>query len=83
MCHEKYGWANHFTWTCYLWLSECDLSALISDSKGVARNLEESLKELVESENPLSTSANLYSDLLTSAIEEINFREIAEALLES
>lgn len=40
------------------------------------------LKEYIEEFNPLVKSASMYSDLMGAAISEINFDEIAEAIIE-
>jgi hypothetical protein len=44
--------------------------------------LADRLKKNVEDESPLSDGGTLYSDLLESAISEIDWHEIADAFLE-
>lgn len=44
--------------------------------------LADALEEFVEEGNPLESQANMYSDLLDVALSEVNWHEIAEALLE-
>lgn len=40
------------------------------------------LKDHIEDTNPLRGDANLYSDLMSAALQEIDWAEIAEAILE-
>jgi hypothetical protein len=47
-----------------------------------ACKLSDMLKEYMEENNPLSDACNVYSDLLTSALGDIDYYEWAEALLE-
>ncbi len=43
--------------------------------------LADALKEFVEDGNPLASQSSMYSDLLTAALSEVNWHEIAEAFL--
>ena len=43
--------------------------------------LSESIQQYIEENNPLAEDSSLYSDLLTTAIQEADFYEIAEAWL--
>lgn len=45
-------------------------------------NLSDSLKEWIEEQNPLADNANLFSDLLSGALSEVNWHEIAEHYIE-
>ena len=50
---------------------------------GVAnRELASRLRDVVESGNPLQANPSMYSDILTSALQEVNWQEIASAMLE-
>ncbi len=44
--------------------------------------LAESLKDTVEESNPLNDSASLFSDLLSAALSEVDWQEIAEHYLD-
>ena len=44
--------------------------------------LADRLKEYVEEMNPLTDGASMFTDLLTAAISEVDWHEIAEAFLE-
>jgi hypothetical protein len=39
------------------------------------------IKDFIEENNPLANDANMYTDLLQSAIDNIDFNEIAENIL--
>lgn len=43
--------------------------------------LSDRIKDFVEEENPLDGDASVYADLLTGAISEVNFREVAEEFI--
>ena len=45
-------------------------------------DLADALKEWMEENNPLANKANVYTDLLNAAIQEVNWHEIAESWLE-
>ena len=47
-----------------------------------ARTLADQLQELVEDGNPLASDASMYSDMLTAAISEVNWSEIAKSRIE-
>lgn len=50
----------------------------LTDKQQAVTDLAEELKDWVEDNSPLADTANMYADLLSGAISEINFREIAE-----
>lgn len=56
-----------------------DLETRLSDAK---RALSESLKDWVEEMNPLANDNSLFSDLLSAALSEVDWWEIAENFLE-
>ena len=41
------------------------------------------IKDFIEDNSPLASEASMYSDLMRAAIQEINFREIADSILQS
>ena len=44
-------------------------------------SLEQKIKAYFEDENPLGDDASMWSDLMTAALDSVNWREIAEALI--
>lgn len=40
------------------------------------------LKDFVEENNPLANDASMYSDLMSAALSEVNWQEIADSILE-
>lgn len=57
-------------------------SATLTRSERYRRDFADALKELVSAEHPLQDSPGLYSDLLTGAMREINWLEIASSMFE-
>lgn len=47
-----------------------------------ALDLMDALKAEIEENDPLADQANLYEDLLSAALREVNYHEIAKSLLE-
>lgn len=72
------GWSNYETWLVNLWLSEFLQELDIDDVSTLADYIEEYLEE----NNPIKETSGLYVDLLTSALKEVNYREIAEDILD-
>lgn len=44
--------------------------------------LADTIKEFVEENNPLASEASMYSDMMSAALEEVDYYEIAENWLE-
>jgi hypothetical protein len=90
MEHKEYnGWFNYETWLVNLWLSNDQdtydmVRDMISDpySDRAEIDLADTLKEYIEDSNPLADEANLFSDLINAAINEVNFEDIAEHWIE-
>ena len=79
------GWSNYETWICKLWLDNDsslynEIQNWLSDK--TVTDLPSKLKSLILEMCPV-LSASLYSDLLNTAISEIDFYEIAEYYLEN
>lgn len=80
------GWANYETWACDLWLTNSEQS--YNYFREQAKKIQDigALADLIRNEiseqNPLGGQASLYSDLLNSAIGQIDFVEIAESFRE-
>lgn len=94
MKNQNYnGWTNYETWLTALWIDNdygtysyrCDLVKKIKeeclDEKNRQHKLAASLKDWIEEQNPLIENANLFSDLLNSALSEIDWNDIAESFL--
>ena len=80
---KKYnGWSNYETWVTNLWLSNelpsCDyLRSLANDRTIKDYDKDQILKDYVEEMMP-RLEASLASDLLTSALIEVNWKEIID-----
>ena len=93
MTHE--GWSNYETWAVKLWIDNEEAESLMwaeeaagyLDEDGDAlyetsrRRLAALLKEGYEENMP--ELEGVYADLLNAALSEVNWREIAESLLQS
>ena len=82
MDRDKFnGWTNHSTWLVNLWLGD-DVQAWINDSDceewglyDVECVFRDFLEELTNQEK---ITCGLLSDLLKSAVDDVNWRELAE-----
>ena len=92
------GWTNYETWACKLWIDNdegsyrywgaraqdawdnAEAHSVFTKEQDAAHTLADELREEIEQGAP--QLEGMYADLLTSAISEINWREIAENLLE-
>ena len=88
------GWSNYETWAVKLWIDNEyedyvywtertteELDDADGDREMATAQLADSLKDAHEENTPDLTGA--YSDLLRSALEEVDWQEIAEALIET
>ncbi len=88
------GWQNYETWRAYIWLEDVDWQNFvetkllgevedeeITEDKKVAM-LAEYFKNFIEEEAGMAGLDNFLYDLLTSAISEIDFTELAYVFLE-
>ena len=76
-----HGWKNYATWAVYTWLSNDPGSEEFA--REAVRGLSisraaESLKNSIEELNPCN-NADLYGDLMTWALEQVDWREVAKA----
>ncbi len=62
--------------------AEADADKVFSRKERAAYQLAGELKEILEEENPLAIEASVYTDLLNAALTEVNWKEIANGLLE-
>lgn len=94
MKDNKYnGWNNYETWLTALWIDNdyssyqyrCELAEQVKEEHKEKDEQESclasNLKDWIELQNPLAESASLFSDLLNSALSEVDWREIAENFL--
>lgn len=75
------GWKNSETWVTALWLSNeqeshAFLYDLANDPDKTEHEKVDELKAHIEENNPLGETASMYADLLSGALEEIDYREI-------
>jgi len=78
------GWSNYETWAVNLWLTNDGFDAVkFMDNLRPfdAYQLGKAIQEYVEDSNPLSEQASLYSDLLNTALHEVDWFEVAEHLM--
>jgi len=88
------GWQNYETWRAYEWLGDVDWQNFvetkllgevedeeITEDKKVAM-LAEYFKNFIEEEAGMAGLDNFLYDLLTSAISEIDFTELAYVFLD-
>jgi hypothetical protein len=91
---KKYnGWNNYETWVSALWIDNdyssyqyrCELLEQVKQeqvNEDERENcLASNLKDWIESQNPLTDTASLFTDLLNSALSEVDWQEIAENFL--
>jgi hypothetical protein len=84
--YPDYGWTNYATLCVHLWLTNdgatyhhcCSLAAACQTEKFL---LSDRLKEFVEELNPLRDQANVFSDMLSATISEVDWHEVAQAFL--
>lgn len=62
--------------------SDASADKTFSRSERARFGLADALKEMLEDGNPLTGEASVYSDLLSAALSEVNWDEIAEAYIE-
>ena len=77
------GYKNYQTWAVALWLDndECT-SELISDIiKRASSDYDaaDQLRDLIEEMNPLADQASMFTDILSSALSDVNYIEIIES----
>lgn len=73
------GWSNYETWAVNLWLTNEEQHYIQPNGQG-AQGLAKELREEVERGAP-DLGNSMYGDLLWSTLREVNWLEIAEAML--
>lgn len=71
------GYKNWETWTVNLWLTSEELTYLmleyLAETSNDVQEMADKAKEYVMNNNPLAGQPSLYHDLLTSALEEVDW----------
>jgi len=86
MSNKYNGWTNYETWNVNLWLNNdqgtydfiVELAKQYADD---APMLAQALESFVDELQP-ELEASMFSDILNAAMREVNWQEIADALLE-
>ena len=77
---DKYnGWTNYETWNAALWMDMDYYHDAAKESESIGA-LAAYIKEDIEENQP--ETAGMYADLLQSAVDQINWFEIAEHIYE-
>jgi hypothetical protein len=78
---EYNGWTNYETWLVKLWLdnepSTYELQRELTNAHRQPSKIADALKDYIEENSPVS-EAGLYTDLLNSALSEVDWYSIAE-----
>lgn len=77
------GWKKYETWNVNLWLENEPgtydyLHDLANNSRMTLDQKVDELKDFIENNNPLCNVSSMYSDLLSSALSEVDYHEIIE-----
>lgn len=79
------GWTNYETWAVNLWLSndEHSYNTLVETvTIHTEYDAADAVRDWVADMNPLADDASLFSDLLTAALQSVNWHEIVNAVRE-
>ena len=92
MCNKYNGWTNYETWNVALWMDNeqykqelwsSRVRELLEDEEEYPNAiLQDELKKFVDDLNPLAGDASMYADLLSAAIDSVNWYEIAQSYLD-
>ena len=78
------GWTNHETWLVNLWLNDCVDSLPeelgTTDTASIAEAIRELVEEIIWGDEV--PAADLATDLMISALDAVNWRELAEYVVE-
>lgn len=80
------GWPNYPTWLVYTWLGSCQEDYL--KARRIAKRAKsighaaDNLKKFIEKKNPLAEGGNLFVDMITYAIYQVDWNRLAERLIE-
>ena len=86
MCEEYNGYSNYQTWDVTLWLDNDEgthnfFREVVKENRPTEWELADQLQEFVENNNPLFNDASMFSDLLSHALANVDYQEIAENIL--
>jgi len=85
MKEEGYnGWKNYETWCIALWIDNDE--GLYDESRDIIRHKSVNdaasiLKDWIDEMNPLMDDSSMWSDLMSAALSEVDWYEIAENLM--
>jgi len=97
MTNKPYnGWYNYETWVVKLWMDndegsdaywrdQAEECVKVDGREGAVRSLEDLIKEQHEEaacEKMGSSTCGVFNDLMTAALSEVNWREIAQHLVD-
>ena len=82
MNYDEYnGWYNYETWVVALWLQNdsgsCAYWEEVTNEVYDVYELSQRIENEIEEDDPTANEASLYADLMSAAISECNFDEIA------
>lgn len=83
------GWTDFKTWAAFTWLTDSEggqaqCGALAEEARATddpVRNLADMLRDIIMNNAP-EIGPSMYSDILTEALENINYNEMARVFLE-
>jgi len=84
MCNnnEYNGWTNKETWLINLWRGDDpNIEKLTKQYYKKPYKLELELKEYIENLNPLANKYGLFSDLMSTVIYNVNWKELTESYI--
>ena len=80
------GWASYQTWLMGLWLSnDVGTYEYIQELVKTAKNsysAAEAIKAYIEELNPVGDEASVFADLMSGALREVDWVEVAEYFLQ-
>lgn len=88
MCKPYNGYTNYETWAVSLWIDNDpglynDVQELARENVDSEYDLANTIKDFIEEFNPLAENADMFSDLMQSALQNVNWQEIAENWIEA
>jgi len=84
------GWSNYETWNCALWLNnDGSMEYLIeratelrdADPDSATYNLAQEIESMIDENNPIGDQSSMFSDMLSAALREVDYDEIAEHII--
>ena len=84
------GWTNYETWNCNLWLDndgsgeyliERAMELRKDDPDSACYDLSKEIEDMIWENNPIADQCSMFSDLLSSALHEIDYTEIADHII--